>query len=205
MLNDALTAFVTLLVVVDPVGIAPVFLSVTQDAVSERRAIAVRAPLIAAMILIGTAIGGNWLLNRLGIGLSAFRISGGILLFAIAFEMVLGTRSLREARQAEKAMTEHVRDVAAFPLAIPLIAGPGAITATLLLAGRAVNDIWALAVLIGIIVGVGGACGVVFLLAEGVARALGVTGNILLARLLGVLLAALAVQYVIDGLRTAFG
>jgi multiple antibiotic resistance protein len=204
MLNDALTAFVTLLVVVDPVGIAPVFLSVTDDAVSERRAIAVRAPLIAVTILIGTAIGGNWLLNRLGIGLSAFRISGGILLFAIAFEMVLGTRTLREARQAERAMAEHVRDVAAFPLAIPLIAGPGAITATLLLAGRAVND-WALAVLIGIIIGVGCACAVVFLLAERVAHALGVTGNILLARLLGVLLAALAVQYVIDGSRTAFG
>jgi multiple antibiotic resistance protein len=193
-----------LLVVVDPVGIAPVFLSVTDDAVSERRAIAVRAPLIAVTILIGTAIGGNWLLNRLGIGLSAFRISGGILLFAIAFEMVLGTRTLREARQAERAMAEHVRDVAAFPLAIPLIAGPGAITATLLLAGRAVND-WALAVLIGIIIGVGCACAVVFLLAERVAHALGVTGNILLARLLGVLLAALAVQYVIDGSRTAFG
>ena len=172
MLNDALTAFVTLLVVVDPVGIAPVFLSVTDDAVSERRAIAMRAPLIAATILIGTAIGGNWLLNRLGIGLSAFRISGGILLFAIAFEMVLGTRSLREARQAERAMTEHVRDVAAFPLAIPLIAGPGAITATLLLAGRTANDFWALAVLIGIIVGVSGVCAVAFLLAKRVGRAL---------------------------------
>jgi multiple antibiotic resistance protein len=205
MLNDALTAFVTLLVVVDPVGIAPVFLSVTHDAVSERRAIAVRASLIGATILIGTAVGGNWLLNRLGIGLSAFRISGGVLLFAIAFEMVLGTRSLREARQAERAMTEHVRDVAAFPLAIPLIAGPGAITATLLLAGRAASDFWALSMLIGIIVGVGGACAVAFLLAERVAGALGVTGNILLARLLGVLLAALAVQYVIDGVRTAFG
>ena len=91
-------------------------------------------------------------------------------------------------------MTEQVRDVAAFPLAIPLIAGPGAITATLLLAGRAVNDLWALAVLIGIIVAVGFACAIAFLLAEKVARALGVTGNIVLARLLGVLLAALAVQ-----------
>ena len=119
--------------------------------------------------------------------------------------MVLGTRTLREARQAERAMTEHVRDVAAFPLAIPLIAGPGAITATLLLAGRTANDFWALAVLIGIIVGVSGVCAVAFLLAEKVAQALGVTGNILLARLLGVLLAALAVQYVIDGSRTAFG
>jgi multiple antibiotic resistance protein len=102
VLNDALTAFVKLLVVVDPVGIAPVFLSVTHNAVPARRAIAVCAPLIAATILIGTAIGRNRLLNRLGIGLSAFRISGGILLFAISFEMVLGTRPLREARQAEK-------------------------------------------------------------------------------------------------------
>ena len=205
MLDDALTALVTLLVVVDPVGIAPVFVSITQGfPASTRRSIGLRAPLIATTILAGTALAGNWLLNRLGIGLPAFRISGGILLFAIAFDLVLGGRPAREARQAEKAVTEHVRDVAAFPLAIPLIAGPGAITATLLLAGRTTDNA-GLAALIGIIVATGCVCSITFLLADRVARALGVTGNVVLSRLLGVVLAALAVQFVIDGIRTAFG
>src|SRR5262249_10214159 len=103
-----------------------------------------------------------------------------------------------------KAVTEHVRDVAAFPLAIPLIAGPGAITATLLLAGRTTDNA-GLAALIGIIVATGCVCAITFLLADRVARALGVTGNVVLSRLLGVLLAAFAVQFVIDGIRTAFG
>ena len=206
VLDDALTAFVTLLVVVDPIGIAPAFVSVTQGfPAATRRAVGIRAALIATIILAGTALAGNWLLNRLGIGLPAFRISGGILLFTIAFDMVLGGRPAREARQANDAVAEHVRDVAAFPLAIPLIAGPGAITATLLLAGRANYDATALAVLIAIVAAVGCACATTFLLAEHLARALGVTGNVVLSRLLGVVLAALAVQFVIDGARTAFG
>jgi multiple antibiotic resistance protein len=206
LLDDALTAFVTLLVVVDPLGIAPVFVSVTQGfPVSTRRSVGIRASLIATVILAGTAVAGNWLLNRLGIGLPAFRISGGILLFAIAFDMVLGGRPAREARQAENAVAEHVRDVAAFPLAIPLIAGPGAITATLLLAGRTSNDPTALAALIGIIAVTGCVCAAAFLLAERVSHTLGTTGNVVLSRLLGVVLAALAVQFVIDGARTAFG
>jgi multiple antibiotic resistance protein len=206
VLNDALTALVTLLVVVDPIGIAPAFVSCTHDLpAASRRAIGIRAPLIATIILAATALGGNWLLQRLGIGLPAFRISGGILLFAVASDMVFGGRLAREAREAEDAVAEHVRDVAAFPLAIPLIAGPGAITATLLLAGRAAPDAAALMVLIGIIIATGCVCAVTFLLAETVARALGTTGNVVLSRLLGIVLAALAVQFVIDGARMAIG
>lgn len=205
MLDFALSAFVTLIVVVDPVGIVPAFLSATHGLPrAARRGVGWRAAVIAALILAGTALAGNWLLARLGIGLPAFRISGGLLLFVVAFEMVLGTRPAREAREAEQAIEEKVRNIAAFPLATPLIAGPGAITATLLLAGQTAGNAAALAALIAIIVAVAAACVGAFLLAEPVARALGVTGNVVLSRLLGVILAALAVQFVIDGGRAAF-
>jgi multiple antibiotic resistance protein len=202
----ALTTLATLLVVVDPLGLAPVFLSVTQGlSNAARRDVGWRAAAIGAAILIATALGGTWLLARLGIGLPAFRISGGILLFAVAFEMVLGVRPAREARQAEQAIEEHARNIAAFPLAIPMIAGPGAITATLLLAGRAADKPIQLMALIAIIVAVGMICGITFALAGRVAPALGTTGNVVMSRLLGVVLAALAVQFVIDGCREAFG
>ncbi|MBN8970130.1 MAG: MarC family protein [Rhizobiales bacterium] len=202
----ALNALVTLFVVVDPIGIAPAFLSVTHGLpATARRGVGYRAALIAAMILIGTALIGNWLLARLGIGLPAFRISGGILLFVIAGEMVFGIRPAREARQAEQAIEEHVRNIAAFPLAIPLIAGPGAITATLLLAGQTKADPASLLTLVGIIMVMAAVCAIVFLFAGSVSRLLGVTGNVVLSRLLGVVLAALAVQFVIDGGRAAFG
>lgn len=205
MLDFALSAFVTLIVVVDPVGIVPAFLSATHGLpASARRGAGWRAAVIAALILAGTALAGNWLLARLGIGLPAFRISGGILLFVVAFEMVLGIRPAREAREAEQAIEEKVRNVAAFPLATPLIAGPGAITATLLLAGQTAGDATALAVLVAIIAAVAAACIATFQLADRVAHTLGVTGNVVLSRLLGVILAALAVQFVIDGSRAAF-
>lgn len=204
LVDFTLNALVTLFVVVDPIGIAPAFLSLTHGLpAATRRNVGYRAAAIAALILIGTALGGNWLLTRLGIGLPAFRISGGVLLFFIAFEMVLGIRPTREARQAEQAIEEHVRNIAAFPLAIPLIAGPGAITATLLLAGE--GGAASLAALVAIIIVIAAACAVAFLFAGSVARFLGVTGNIVLSRLLGVVLAALAVQFVIDGGRAAFG
>jgi multiple antibiotic resistance protein len=202
----ALTTFVTLAVVVDPIGLAPTFLSITQGlSARARREIGLRAAIIGAVILIATALGGTWLLTRLGIGLPAFRISGGLLLFVVAFEMVLGVRPAREARQAEQAVEEHARNIAAFPLAIPMIAGPGAITATLLLAGRTDGDLTLMAVLIAIVVAVAAICALTFLLATRVANLLGITGNVVLSRLLGVLLAALAVQFVIDGSRAAFG
>jgi multiple antibiotic resistance protein len=116
---------------------------------------------------------------------------------------VLGVRMHREARQAEEALEEHVRNIAAFPLAIPLMAGPGAITATLLLAGQASGHPVSLGILFGVIVVVMAACMVAYVLANRIAGLLGVTGNVVLSRLLGVILASLAVQYVIDGVRTA--
>ncbi len=198
----AIAALVTLLVVVDPVGLAPGFLAVTEGLSEQhRRRVALRACVIAAAVLIGTALIGDWLLRELGITLPAFRIAGGLLLFAIAFEMVFGLRLPRETATAERAAEEHVRHIAAFPLAIPLMAGPGAITATLLLSGQAGGRATWLAILFGVIVLVALACLIAFLAAQRLGRLLGITGNVVLSRLLGIILAALAVQYVIDGIR----
>lgn len=199
---DFIAALVTLVVVVDPLGLAPIFVAITEGLPgSARRQVAARAALIAAAVLVGFALVGNWALTMLGITLPAFRIAGGLLLFSIAFEMVFDFRGERQARTAERAIEEHVKHLAAFPLAIPLIAGPGAITATLLLGGQAAGQPLRLAVLIGIIAAVIGVTAAVFLAAARVANLLGTTGNIVLSRLLGVVLAALAVQFVIDGVR----
>ena len=200
-LDYLISALVTLVVVVDPVGLAPIFLAVTEHLpASARRRIAMRSSLIAGIILAGTALFGNWLLGRLGITLPAFRIAGGLLLFAVASEMVFGVRIERETQQAEDAVEEHVRNVAAFPLAIPLMAGPGAITATLLLAGQANGQAGARS------------CSASswwscrrasphFPAGRPDRPPARITGNVVLSRLLGVMLAALAVQFVIDGVR----
>jgi multiple antibiotic resistance protein len=201
-LEYLISAVVTLLVVVDPIGLAPAFLAVTTGLPgTARRQVALRAAVIAGLILAGTALIGDWLLRQLGITLPAFRIAGGLLLFSIASEMVFGVRIERQSRDAEQAVEEHVRNIAAFPLAIPLMAGPGALTATVLLAGQAAFRPLYLAILIGVIAAVMALCLLVFLFAARIERGLGATGSVLLSRLLGVLLAALAVQYVIDGLR----
>jgi len=204
-LDFTISALVTLFVVVDPIGLAPTFLAVTEGL--PRRAkwsVALRASIIAGAILIGFALLGDWLFRTLGISLPAFRIAGGLLLFAIAFEMVFGIRMRRESQAAEEAVEEHVRNVAAFPLAIPLLAGPGAITAVVLLAGRAAGNLLLTGLVLGVVVVVALSCFVAFILAGRISRLLGMTGNIVLSRLLGVLLAALAVQYVVDGIRAVW-
>jgi multiple antibiotic resistance protein len=196
------SALVTLVVVVDPIGLIPAFIAITHGLRRPaRRNVALRASLIAAAILAGAALIGEWLLRELSITLPAFRIAGGLLLFSIASEMLFGVRTQRQSRSAEEALDEHVRNIAAFPLAIPLMAGPGAITATILLAGRSGGDPMRLAMLIGVIATVFVLCFIVFVLATPISRLVGTTGNVVLSRLLGVLLAALAVQFVIDGVR----
>ncbi len=199
-----ISALVTLVVVVDPVGLVPTFIAITAGLPDRaRRTVALRASLIACVVLAGSALIGDWLLRSLSISLPAFRIAGGLLLFSIASEMVFGVRTVRQSQQAEEAVEERVRNIAAFPLAIPLMAGPGAITATVLLAGRSDSDWGRLALLLTVIAAVMAVCLLVFLMASRVARLLGATGSVVLSRLLGVLLAALAVQFVIDGVRAA--
>ena len=202
MLLDYISAaLVTLLVTLDPVALAPIFVSLTRGMnAGERRRVSLRACLIAFGILAFFGLGGEVLLRLLGVGIPAFRISGGLLLFWIAFEMVFERRNERKQHTADIAITEdHIRNVAAFPLAIPLMAGPGAITAVILLAGRADgNIVYLTALLILIALGIL-SCFVVFSAAERVAHWLGVTGNVVLTRLLGVILAGLAVQFIIDG------
>src|SRR5580700_5840726 len=154
----------TLLVTLDPPGLAPIFVSLTLGMVeSERRQVALRACLIAFAIMAFFALGGGAMLNLLGIGLPAFRIAGGLLLFWIAFEMVFQSRGQRKAETAQNAVTmDRIRDLAAFPLAIPLLAGPGAITAAILLAGRANSDPRLLAILIALVGAVLACCALVF-------------------------------------------
>ena len=199
------TAFVTLLVTLDPPGLAPIFMGLTLGmSVAAKRQVAVRGSLIAFGILALFALFGRPALDALGVTIPAFRISGGLLLFFIAFDMVFALRAGQKHEIANSAVEiDHIRNIAAFPLAIPLMAGPGALTATVLLAGQAAFRPLYLAILIAVIAAVAALCFVVFLFAGRIERALGITGSVLLSRLLGVLLAALAVQYVIDGLRAA--
>lgn len=206
MLDYVFSAIVTMLVVIDPIGLAPLFLAVTTDLTSaERRLVALRSAAIALAILVTFGLVGAPLLAALGITLPAFRIAGGLLLFAISFEMVFGRRTERKFDPSEVAQRDKLlRTLAVFPLAIPLMAGPGAITAMLLLAGEARGDLGLLALLFFITALVIGSCLAVFLAAERMDKALGVTGNVILSRLLGIVLAALAVQFVIDGIRASF-
>jgi multiple antibiotic resistance protein len=138
----------------------------------------------------------------LGISLPAFRIAGGLLVFWIAFEMVFGLRASRKSETAKEAIDkEHIVNVAAFPMAIPLLAGPGAITATLLLAGQAAGSTVMMATLIGVLAAVVFVAWICLSMAEGMNKLLGTLGNAVVSRLLGIILAALAVQFVIDGIR----
>lgn len=198
------TAFVTMLVTLDPPGLAPVFIGLTFGMThAARREVALRATIIAFAILAAFAFGGGEVMNLLGISIPAFRIAGGLLLFYIAFDMIFELRAQRKQELASDAITiDHIRNVAAFPLAIPIMSGPGSITATMLLAGRAGGDWWALGGLMATIAAVMLLCYLTFLTSERVSRLLGTTGNLVLTRMLGVVLAALAVQFVINGVLT---
>jgi multiple antibiotic resistance protein len=202
MFADYVTsALATLLVVADPLLMSALFLGITHGMTAEhRRQVALRGTIIAFAILLAAGLGGARLLGLLGISLSAFRIAGGLLLLSAAAEMVFDRRSERLKATAEQAITvDHVKNIAAFPLAIPLMAGPGAITAMILLAGRAEGRPEYLVALYAVAALVMAACFVCFLLAERISRLMGITGRAVTSRLLGIILAALAVQFVIDG------
>ena len=198
-------AFITLFVVIDPLGCAPIYASLTTGAnAAQRRAMAIRAVGIAAAILLVFALWGKQLLGTLGIALGSFRIAGGLMLFMIAMDMVFEKRTQRREDRAQKiAETPEVEDVSVFPMAMPMIAGPGSIATVMLLMSRAsgmmerVVVMGAVAVTLALMLG--------SLLAAGPLMALlGSKIEAVITRLLGVLLSALAAQFVIDGLKASF-
>jgi len=200
-----INAFVTIIVMFDPPGLAAIFLGLTTGMTrSQRIQVAIRGTVTAAGILAVFAIAGASILNILGISLGAFRIAGGLLLFWIAFEMIFEKRHERQEKSAERAITkDHISNVAVFPLAIPLIAGPGAISAVILLAGSFYAPVER-AGLIGVIIAASVVLFAFLVIAERIDQFLGDTGRTILTRLLGVILAALSVQFVVDGIKQAF-
>lgn len=206
MLSLFISAFVTLFVVIDPPGCAPIYASLTRGASAQhRRSMALRAVLIATLILLGFALFGKQFLHILGIELNSFRIAGGIMLFMIAYDMVFEKRTQRREDRAQKIIdTPEVEDVSVFPMAMPMIAGPGTITTVMLLMAQAEGLEQRLVVLGAIAANL--VLMIVALLSAGAIMAvLGQKIEAVITRLLGVLLAALAVQFVIDGLQANFG
>ena len=200
--DQMFNALVTLMVTIDPPGLAPLFLVLTRGMDrSQRRQVAIRASIISFGVLSLFGILGIAILNVFGITIAAFRVAGGFLLFYIAFEMIFERRQQRHEQSAETAITrDMIHNIAAFPLAIPLIAGPGAISATILLADASAS-VQGRAALVGIIAVCIAASYLVFMVAERVDKFLGFTGRSILTRLLGLILAALAVQFVADGVK----
>lgn len=199
-----ITTFVTLFVVIDPLALAPLFLALTRGKPARvRRAIAVRASLTAIGVLTVFGAFGEAVLNFAGISMPAFRVAGGLLLFLTALEMLFERRTKRREHQAEGADDDDGQDdhdPSVFPLAIPLIAGPGAIASMILLAGQNPGP-EGLAVVVAVMVVVVTLSMVSFMVSDLMERVLGKTGINVITRLLGMLLAALAVQFVLDGLR----
>ena len=196
-----IAAFTTLFIIIDPPGLAPVFIALTQGMTAhQRRTIAVRAFFVAFGLMMVFLFLGEAVLGFVGISMDAFRIAGGILLFLTALDMLFQRRQARREGDAATGQQEHEDDPSVFPLSLPLIVGPGAITTVILLAGEAQGaaDLGAIA---GVIFAVLLIVLLAFLAAPAIERGLGKTGLNIVTRVLGMLLAALAVQFVLDGLR----
>lgn len=206
MLELFLSAFVTLFVVIDPPGCAPIYAGLTKGATAaQTRNMAIRACVIAMAILLVFALFGKALLGALHIELDAFRIAGGIMLFVIALDMVFEKRTQRREDRVEMInATPEIEDVSVFPMAMPMLAGPGAIASVMLLTSKA-PGIQGTLVVLGALAAIMAITLAALLAAGPMMRVFGSNVEAVITRLLGVLLAALAAQYVIDGLRAAFG
>ncbi|GAB4268790.1 MAG: MarC family protein [Pararhodobacter sp.] len=193
------SAFVTLFVVMDPIGLTPLFIALTGGMTARARlVIAIRACVIAAILLMVFGLAGEVILTAIGITMPAFQIAGGILLFLTALDMLFERRTRRRKGQAE----DSALDPSVFPLAMPLIAGPGAMASMILLVGQTVDaaGIFAVhAVMLTVVL----ITFALFQIATPLERALGPTGTMVVTRLLGMLLAALSVQFVLNGARSA--
>ncbi|HYC09140.1 MAG TPA: MarC family protein [Steroidobacteraceae bacterium] len=208
MLEQPLKFFVVFFVVVEPVSLIPLFTSITAGAATAyKRRMALKAVGVAAAILVLFSFGGAPFLALMGISLEAFRIFGGLLLFLLALEMVFARESGTRTSSSEAAESRRRADISVFPLAFPFIAGPGALATILLWFGplqlpaqSALFGAYLIAVMLVLVIAL-----VLMLLADPLMRVIGVTGANVASRLLGVILGALAVQFVLDGLRQAFG
>ena len=206
MIELFLSAFATLFVVIDPPGCAPIYAGLTKGAtLAQQRSMAIRAVVIASAILLVFALVGEALLKTLGISLNAFRIAGGIMLFIIALEMVFEKRQERREDRANKIMeTPEVEDVSVFPMGMPMIAGPGSIATVMLLGSRGdgAGETAVVFAALGLVL----VLTLIALRAAGpLMRLLGAKIESVITRLLGVLLSALAIQFVIDGIKRSFG
>ena len=200
-----ITAFTTLFIIIDPPGLAPLFLALTQGMTNaQRRAIGLRACMIAFGLMLVFLFLGEAVLGFVGITMPAFRIAGGVLLFLTALEMLFQRRQARREENAAEGATEHQDDPSVFPLALPLIVGPGAITTIILFASRAEGAV-DFAAIVAVMVAVLTAVFVSFLASGYIERILGKTGINIVTRVLGMLLAALAIQFILDGIRQSFG
>jgi multiple antibiotic resistance protein len=205
MIDELLKFFVLLFVVVEPVTLVPVFAGLT-DGASERyrRKMSIKAVTVSGIVLALFAVAGAWFIRVMGISIDAFRIAGGVMLFLIALEMVFARESGTKTTREEKDEVQQRADISVFPLAFPFIAGPGALATVLLTFGTLKPD-WmmmlGLLAVIGLVLVITLA---LLLLTPLVNRVMGVTGAHVVSRLAGVVLAALAVQFIIDGLRGAF-
>jgi multiple antibiotic resistance protein len=205
MIELFVSAFVTFFVVIDPPGCAPIFASLTGGAApAQRRAMAIRAVAIASGILLFFGLFGEDLLGALGVSLEAFRIAGGIMLFMIALDMVFERRTQRRENRAQQvSATPEIEDISVFPMAIPMIAGPGSIASIMLLMARSDGLDQSLVVL-GALAAILVLTLVALLAAGPLMRLLGHKIEAMITRVLGVILGALAAQFVIDGISAAF-
>ena len=208
MLEQFLKFFVVFFVVVDPIALVPVFAGLTEGATAAyRRRMAVKSVLVATGIIIGFALSGAGFLGAMGISIDSFRIFGGLLLFLVALEMVFARESGTRTSSDEQAESRRRADISVFPLAFPFMSGPGALTTILLWFGpvSVLQDPLMFATLLAAALAVLSISLAVMLGADRLTRLLGVTGTNVINRLLGVVLGALAVQFVVDGVRASFG
>ena len=205
-LDLVVASFSSFFVTIDPIGVVPIFLSLTAHlAPAERRRVAIKGTAIAALLLVGFALAGEALLNWLGIGMPAFRIAGGLLLLVIAGEMLFERRNERRAQRADSAAEGEADALAVFPLAVPLLAGPAALTAAVLMMSEHAGDPAAQGTVLATLLGVMAGAGVLLLVSAKVASLLGRGAIDVTTRLLGIILAALAIQFVLDGIFQALG